>query len=1056
MEFIDDKVKELLEKLPSEGPEIDYKVILYQKYFNQTFLRDVIAMLNCEAAMGKDKFIIFGVSDSRERKGIDKEKWRDDNEFQNLVKFINPRPDVRTGLVEFDEKYFGYIFISASNDEWIYESTKTYTDEGCSKESNIVIRCQAFTRVGSRNDIMTEKNRRHLLEQKNLYLSSQKNNMDTIDSNYLWVVALFGRWSEKNSADMEEIEIVSGVKASIFIEDIRKLYYKMPSIFSFSDGIWRVKDHQGLLIAQAEHIFDDHIEKIFESIRRCFSDVDRKYELSSEKRCSASLYLNGQNRKYSEDMNRGLAETLAILGNNRERFVHCSKNIIYNKIYDFMCDYYKNEDWRVFATGARNLDCLGEACPKVFLDEIIRILSESDNAFLQFLHEKEEFIISIQYGYELESVLSNIAKEEDYFSKAMYALFQLTKHRESSLDSLVNIVLPYYPQTHAPLQVRVGIFRGLMEEDEELTWKILMKLMPGAVTISRIIPHPQFLSVEPISERVSREEEIEALLGYLSLALEWMESNVERMCEMVSFLDDVPKEIRQKIIDQIEKYAENLSVPNKEKLWTCLMDFLTRHRRFSDAAWALSEKELTPVVALKERMLPNSEHISSVRLFRTEQFSLFENKNNSEEERKTLHARQTDALRRIYERSGMDGLLSFSEEVENKMLVGSCSASFLTFNDIGIIISQSKDLEHDELLRGVILETDFKKLVSILSDRKDIVKALVVSKIPLSDEVIEYIEKLNSLAEDQFWKKTQAWWFTINNLENIEKAIIKCNKVLRTDSSILILYDCIEKKEEISSQLIIETLNLHANSQNYSNLDFYHIQELIRWLQNQNIDREIMISIEWKYLILLEEENHCSPLYIWNELSTNPEFYINIIKLMCGKEESFEGAEVDKAKVVNQCRKLLEGWRRIPGVDMNGKFDGNILQHWMSVVDHQIKDDDIKSIAEYFFGKVAFYAPSDKDGFFIEKDIARYLQKDKEGHALSGYRSESINSRGAHWIDPTGEDEFLMEREYRKKARSAEENGMFRFASTLREIADFYYEEGKRNIERHRLEQNIE
>ena len=79
--------------------------------------------------------------------------------------------------------------------------------------------------------------------------------------------------------------------------------------------------------------------------------------------------------------------------------------------------------------------------------------SKNDNAFIQFLQEKESVITTTEYGYQLSWVIANIAKHERYFSNAMIALLQLAQIRESFLDSLVGIVLPWYPQTHASIDV---------------------------------------------------------------------------------------------------------------------------------------------------------------------------------------------------------------------------------------------------------------------------------------------------------------------------------------------------------------------------------------------------------------------------------------------------------------------------------------------------------------------------------------------------------------------------------------------------------------------------
>ena len=131
MAFSESKVIEILKTLPSEGPGLDYKEMPYTKPKNIDFIKDVIAMLNAESVMTEDRFIICGVSDSKELIGIEIESWHDDNEWQNALDMIIPRPiDVRTGTVNFEGKLFGYIYISPINDEWVYEARDYMIPEG--------------------------------------------------------------------------------------------------------------------------------------------------------------------------------------------------------------------------------------------------------------------------------------------------------------------------------------------------------------------------------------------------------------------------------------------------------------------------------------------------------------------------------------------------------------------------------------------------------------------------------------------------------------------------------------------------------------------------------------------------------------------------------------------------------------------------------------------------------------------------------------------------------------------------------------------------------------
>ena len=152
-------------------------------------------------------------------------------------------------------------------------------------------------------------------------------------------------------------------------------------------------------------------------------------------------------------------------------------------------------------------------------------------------------------------------------------------------------------------------------------------------------------------------------------------------------------------------------------------------------------------------------------------------------------------------------------------------------------------------------------------------------------------------------------------------------------------------------------------------------------------------------------------------------------------------------KFKSNCYGLMYSWKRVPGLDINGKINKEILNRWFSYVKEKSVEFEITGLTMNYFGKAAFHSPADADGFFIDRDVAKYLQLDVDGTILSGYHSEAINSRGVYCVDYTGETEFKIEESYIVKAKAADENGMFRLAETLRNIAASYHEEGLRNKE---------
>ncbi|WP_211313937.1 hypothetical protein [Brenneria roseae] len=68
----------------------------------------------------------------------------------------------------------------------------------------------------------------------------------------------------------------------------------------------------------------------------------------------------------------------------------------------------------------------------------------------------------------------------------------------------------------------------------------------------------------------------------------------------------------------------------------------------------------------------------------------------------------------------------------------------------------------------------------------------------------------------------------------------------------------------------------------------------------------------------------------------------------------------------------------------------------------------------------------------------------------NGFRTAIYNSRGAHFVDPTGKQEKELAEQFRSKAEEVENAGFQRFAVTLRDLADSYVREAERVIDDHK------
>ena len=98
-------------------------------------------------------------------------------------------------------------------------------------------------------------------------------------------------------------------------------------------------------------------------------------------------------------------------------------------------------------------------------------------------------------------------------------------------------------------------------------------------------------------------------------------------------------------------------------------------------------------------------------------------------------------------------------------------------------------------------------------------------------------------------------------------------------------------------------------------------------------------------------------------------------------------------------------------------------------------------------GNVLVYCPADSSDLWIDHAAAEALNANDAEKMRDGFYLELINSRGVHWVDPTGEAERDLAAQYRQKAEDVENAGYPRLAVTLKDLAEYYELEAERGKE---------
>lgn len=263
---IENKIKSIIEDEVNEKSKLDYKVQEYnlQSKDKWEVIKDVIAMLNSEEAFGENKFIILGVAEKEFHvKGLE-QNMRDDNEYQNLFEFINPRPQVETGQVSIQGKIIGYIYIDKANNE------RPYT---ISRDNERYHQGISFIRKGSKNDSLDDVSREKMILEKRI----KQSNFHEVYQKILEQNAIMSEVIYKNKNDAGNVQIDPSNNNGEFV--IGEGIYEFKIKFDVANnGVARIMNYHGIQVARIKggaDLFERYQDISFEELD--FTNKLRRY-----------------------------------------------------------------------------------------------------------------------------------------------------------------------------------------------------------------------------------------------------------------------------------------------------------------------------------------------------------------------------------------------------------------------------------------------------------------------------------------------------------------------------------------------------------------------------------------------------------------------------------------------------------------------------------------------------------------------------------------------------------------------------------------------------------
>lgn len=876
------------------------------------------------------------------------------------------------------------------------------------------------------------------------------------DAAELAIAELLGSWNDRYDADRAVVERLSGKAYGEWIEKMREITLRPATPLIQWDGYWKFISRYEGWYALGPRLFDEHLERLKTVAVSVLREKDPQFELPSEERYAASIH--GKVLSHSRLLRKGLAETLALLGSHPKALTSCSGDKAEAMAVLAVREILAGTDWVLWASLNDLLPLLAEAAPGEFLDAVETVLQKDPCPFDELFAQESSGAFGRTYISGLLWALETLAWDADYLSRVVVCLGELAvrdpggQWANRPANSLTTILLPWLPQTCAPIAKRVAAVRTLLTELPDIGWKLLISLLPQPHSVSSGTRRPAWRATIPDDWRkgVTHREYWEQVSAYAEVAVSEAKKEVSKLAEIIDHMENLPLSAQEQLLKHLwSDTVMGMPETDRLRLWNKLINLVTKHRKFANAKWAMKSEQVDKIAVLADRLAPDAPFFRHQRLFSERDFDLYEEKGSFEEQMKKLEARRQRAVAEVATSGGVQLVVAFANVVQSPWRVGIAFGAVAGLDADGVVLPALLKSEQKALTQfaggfvwGRFRIRGWEWVDSI--DTSQWMPAQIgqfLSFLPFKPDTWQRVKYLLGKDQSAYWSKTSANPYEANT--GLKLAIDQLVKHGRPFAAIRCLSKILHDKQPFDKQQAVQALlEAPKSSEAPHSVDAYHIVEIIKALQNDpDTNTDDLFQVEWAYLPLLDEYHDASPKLLWRRLADDPGFFCELIQLVfrSGEEEQMAEKLTEQRKnIAANAYRLLSEWRFPPGCQQDRTYDGAALTAWLDAVKKGCAETGHLEIAMTMVGHVLIHVPADPDGLWIHHSAAAVLNARDAQDMRDGFQTELFNSRGVHWIDPSGKPERELATKYRRQAEEVETAGYHRLGNTLRKLAKDY------------------
>ncbi|MDD4009124.1 MAG: hypothetical protein PHQ67_04845 [Fermentimonas sp.] len=825
---------------------------------------------------------------------------------------------------------------------------------------------------------------------------------------------LLGRWNEGFEGDIELIEKLSGKKYTEYSAILNKWKNIEDSPLIQIGNVWRLTSPLDLWTSLSKYIIADDLDALKECFEMAFFNGNP--DIVPEKETFYSSYF--KRKKYSNFSREGLVQSLILVGLRGDslQIPHSQQwvdSIINELLYDASAELWVSVD--------KELPLIAEVSPKSFFKAVSNSLEKSAPEVLEMFKEGKGLVDSTYHYTGLLWALESLAWHPEHLMQSASILLKLDtvipelKWVNSPMNSLVEIFKPWHFQTLSPYEDRMEVLKQISSKEKDSGWKLLIKLLPQGHEIANST-HKTRWRIFDLNTNLSYtyNEIFDTHCYVLDLLINLFNGDETKFSELIENTVLFPyQEDRLKVYDWAEKVCDDIE-QKEYKPWHTIREILYRHRSYPDSDWSLPESELQRLEMIYNKLEPDDIVEKNKWLFDKYWPSFPEGMDTSDTDSrdyKKNNEPRIEAVKLWIKELGLEKTISLRKELTEPRLLGEALAE---------IISDEKDLiTICECLKGDLEDIKFgqsfiryksrkenldwiKGLVILLQGSEFDVQAIsnVLASINSYKKVYEYIETLSQELQNAYWSSSNASY----GYESVDDAIYvikKLNSFKRYYTALKVISSIVE---ELPVDLVLETLFLAISevSSEPDNFERYELNRIFEVIyQKDDLDKSLMIKIEWNYIFLFDRYFPLKPKYLEDEMTDNPSFFIELIKWIYfpnDRDKYYEekkGVSEENIRIkAQQSKILLDSRSKVPGMREDNSINVEKLRSWIDEARHLAAETDRIEVADMEIGTLLSKLPEDSEQL-PSHEIYRLMEEINSKELNSSYSNGLFNKRGS-------------------------------------------------------------